>query len=60
LITAVKEHKKAVEAIAVGIKEYVVMLVKLEYLANKIKDVGLRRRLKATTKYNPYPSVFLF
>ena len=39
MITAEKERKKAVEVVAVGIKEYIVKQVKLEFLANKIKEV---------------------
>jgi response regulator RpfG family c-di-GMP phosphodiesterase len=39
LISAVKQSKKAVEAVAVGVKEYIVKSVKLESLANKIKEV---------------------
>ena len=39
LITAEKEHDKVVEAVAVGIKEYIVKKsVKPESLGNKIKE----------------------
>ena len=39
LITAEKERVKVVEAVAVGIKEYIVKPVKHESLGNKIKEV---------------------
>ena len=39
LITAEKERDKVVEAVAAGIKEYIVKPVKPESLGNKIKEV---------------------
>ncbi|MFT4577300.1 MAG: two-component system chemotaxis response regulator CheY [Nitrospinales bacterium] len=39
LITAEKERGKVVEAVAAGIKEYIVKPVKPESLGNKIKEV---------------------
>ena len=39
LITAEKERNKVVEAVEVGIKEYLVKPVKPENLSNKIKEV---------------------
>ncbi|MBT5471143.1 MAG: response regulator [Nitrospina sp.] len=39
LITAEKEREKVVEAVAAGIKEYIVKPVKPESLGNKIKEV---------------------
>ena len=39
LITAEKESNKVVEAVAPGIKEYIVKPVKPESLGNKIKEV---------------------
>jgi two-component system chemotaxis response regulator CheY len=39
LITAEKESNKVVEAVAAGIKEYIVKPVKHEPLGNKIKEV---------------------
>ena len=39
LITAEKERDKVVEAVAAGIKEYIVKPVNSESLGNKIKEV---------------------
>ena len=39
LITSEKEREKVVEAVAAGIKEYIVKPVKPESLGNKIKEV---------------------
>jgi two-component system chemotaxis response regulator CheY len=39
LITAEKKRGKVVEAVAAGIKEYIVKSVKPESLGNKIKEV---------------------
>ena len=39
LITAEKESNKVVEAVAAGIKEYIVKPVKSQSLGNKIKEV---------------------
>ena len=39
LITAEKESNKVVEAVAAGIKEYIVKQVKSQSLGNKIKEV---------------------
>ena len=39
LITTEKERDKVVEAVAAGIKEYIVKLVKSQSLGNKIKEV---------------------
>ena len=39
LITAEKERDKVVEAVAAGIKEYIVKPVKPEFLGNKTKEV---------------------
>ena len=39
LITTEKERDKVVEAVAAGIKEYIVKRVKPESLGNKIKEV---------------------
>ena len=39
LITAEKERDKVVEAVAAGIKEYIVKSVKSQSLGNKIKEV---------------------
>ena len=39
LITAEKERDKVVEAVAAGIKEYIVKPVKSQSLGNKIKEV---------------------
>jgi len=39
LISAEKERDKVVEAVAAGIKEYIVKPVKPEFLGNKVKEV---------------------
>ena len=57
LITAEKESNKVVEAVAAGIKEYIVKPVKSQSLGNKIKEIAFGTACRQHRSITSIPSV---